>query len=312
MKPNQTLITIENNITLIKQFLREVILAPRANMLKWAKLTNQTPNLKIGYPGQHLASLITGIQGTGTGARGDDLADGTEVKSCSRIDQLDKCESCKGNVMRAQTVCPSCGSEKIKRTNDSKWLIGVRNEKELSMYLNDIPRMLFIISDYPCFDKGDYSVMRISSYEIWNQSPRAEKFRKILQDYYNEIYLSHISVDAKKTPAPKNFWPYSYQFYLSNPIKTFECIITDIDSANPEIEVTHYVEPKVDRSALPSEELPISLLNQEERNILKKKGIELHSITLNEEAKSVLPLRNTSKAQPQNTSYKRKSASSKG
>ena len=69
-------------------------------MIKWSSITNQTPNLKIGYPGQHLASLITGISGTGTGARGDDIADGSEVKSCSRVDQVDKCENCKSNVMR--------------------------------------------------------------------------------------------------------------------------------------------------------------------------------------------------------------------
>ncbi len=135
MRPNEQLITIHDNIKHITSFLSEVILGPRQHMAKWSQITNQTPNLKIGYPGQHLASLITGIPGTATGARGEDIADGTEVKSCSRIDQVDKCRCCRKNVMRSQLTCPNCGSKSIKRNNDSKWLIAIRNEKELDLYL---------------------------------------------------------------------------------------------------------------------------------------------------------------------------------
>ena len=171
MQPDASKITISDNLGKIRTFISEVILEPRKRMLKWSAITNQTPNLKIGYPGQHLASLILGMKGTGTGARGDDIVDGTEVKSCSRIDQLDKCKDCKGNVLRSQTVCPKCGSSNIKRNDDSKWLIAVRSEAELEMYLRKIPRMLFVISDYPRFESGDFSSMRIRAYEIWNQSP---------------------------------------------------------------------------------------------------------------------------------------------
>lgn len=65
----------------------------------WAEITNQTPAAKIGYIGQHLASLITGVKGTGSGARGDDLADKTEVKSCNKTDQADKCKNCGARVV---------------------------------------------------------------------------------------------------------------------------------------------------------------------------------------------------------------------
>jgi len=95
MKPNETLITINNNLENIKLFIDEMIVVPRLNAHKWSKITNQTPNLKIGYPAQHLASLITGMRGNATGARGDDIIDGSEVKSCSKIDQSDKCKDCK-------------------------------------------------------------------------------------------------------------------------------------------------------------------------------------------------------------------------
>ena len=75
---------IENNIELIKEFLDDVIVTPRNTLHKWAAITNQTPAVKLGYIGQHLASLITGVKGTGSGARGDDLSDGSEVKSCNK------------------------------------------------------------------------------------------------------------------------------------------------------------------------------------------------------------------------------------
>lgn len=305
MQPDKSMISIGNNLEMIKKFLSDVILAPRTRMMEWSRITNQTPNLKIGYPGQHLASLITGIPGTATGARGEDIADGTEVKSCSRIDQVDKCKVCKTNVLRAQSSCPACGSTNIERRDDSKWLITIRNEKELDLYLNKIPRMFFLISDYPNFDNSDFETLRFASFEIWNKSDRASEFRKILKDYYYNIYLKHIEQDEKKTPAPKNFWPDSYQFYLCNPIKTFECIIHDTNT-RPRIEITHYVEPDADRSNLKSEDLPISRLSKTEKAILRSRGIDISKLdAINEQTKKLLSLRETSVAKPQKTTYHR-------
>lgn len=88
MRPNSNYITIPTSKELIADFLQEVVISPRSVMRKWAKVTNQTPAAKLGYVGQHLASLITGVPGTGTGARGDDLADKSEVKSCNKVDQV--------------------------------------------------------------------------------------------------------------------------------------------------------------------------------------------------------------------------------
>lgn len=305
MLPDKTKITIGDNLSKIRSFLSEVILAPRARMMAWSRITNQTPNLKIGYPGQHLASLITGIPGTATGARGEDIADGTEVKSCSRVDQVDKCLSCKSNVMRNQTICPNCGSSKIRRNNDSKWLIAIRNEKELDLYLNKIPRTFFLISDYPNFDEGNFSTLRFSAFEIWNQSIRSEVFRQLLKDYYYKIYLPHIQKKPSETPAPKNFWPYSYQFYLCNPIKTFDCIVRDADTS-PKIEILRYISPEADRSVLPSEGMPTELLNKKELAILQRNGIDFRSLaTVGEAQRKCLPVRDTSEAKPQKHVYHR-------
>ena len=100
MTPDRVRITLGDNRAHITKMLMELILLPRRDLVKWAKFTKQTPNIKIGYPGQHLASLVTGVEGARTGARGHDLIDGSEVKSCSRVDQLDKCKECKDAVAR--------------------------------------------------------------------------------------------------------------------------------------------------------------------------------------------------------------------
>lgn len=52
----------------IRDFLQEIVIAPRKNIEKWAKETGQTAGLRIGYIGQHLASLVVGMKGTNTGA----------------------------------------------------------------------------------------------------------------------------------------------------------------------------------------------------------------------------------------------------
>src|SRR3990167_875674 len=145
MQPNRKFITIENNLIKIKQLLNELVLQPRINDIKWSKITKQTPNIKIGYPGQHLASLITGMTGERTGARGNDLIDGSEVKSCSRIDQLDLCSDCKSPVARHEEKCSNCGSSNISRKNDSKWLFSIKNEDELNFLLHGVKRVLLVI-----------------------------------------------------------------------------------------------------------------------------------------------------------------------
>lgn len=197
MQTELSLITINDNQNLIKELLLELVLQPRINALKWSKITHQTPNLKIGYPGQHLASLITGIKGTKTGARGDDLEDGTEVKSCSRIDQMDKCKDCQSPVARSEIICSNCASSNIERKEDSKWLFTIRNENDLKVLTEDTPRILLILADYPNFNQQDYQTLRFQAFEIWNNSNRQIKFKEIMTNYYHQIYLVNKAKNSK-------------------------------------------------------------------------------------------------------------------
>lgn len=269
-KPNKKFITILDNERLIKQLIDELVLQPRLNAIEWSKITKQTPNIKIGYPGQHLASLVTGMTGERTGARGNDLIDGSEVKSCSRIDQLDVCKNCDLSVARLEQECSHCGSKDINRKNDSKWLFTIRNEDDLKVLVDEVGRVVLLIGDYPNFDSGDFETLRFQAFEIWPKEERHKRFAEIMTNYYRKIYLSHRKKTPDKTPAPKNFWPYSYQFFISNPIRTFLCIVENANT-KPRIRIEKLVSPDDDRSKIESEKMPVEVVNDTELNKLIKK-----------------------------------------
>ena len=265
MLPNSTLITIGDNRSQVERFLNEIIITPRRQLKQWATITNQTPAAKVGYIGQHLASLITGVRGTRSGARGDDLADGTEVKSCNKIDQADKCKDCGHRVLRQEDACANCGSTRIERKDDSKWLFSVRSQEELDQYLN-MNRILLILMDYPCFKEKNFQDVRICAFEIYPQEQRMSVFRQLISNHYYHIYRPKADSGAKTNPM--NLHPWSIQFYKCNPIKTFECIIKNIDS-DASIEILRFTEPQAERgSSMETEPMPTNLLDKKEWDVL--------------------------------------------
>jgi ribosomal protein L37E len=261
MTPDSKFITIKTSTKLVEDFVSEVMLTPRLRILDWSKLTKQSPGLKIGYPAQHIASLLTGVEGRRTAARGDDLADGTEVKGCNRIDQLDTCKKCGSKVLRSEPTCSFCGSTDVERKDDSKWLFTIKSEAELELYTKRIDRILLILLDYPHFQHSDFETLSIKAFEIWPKSNPI--FCQLLTDYHRKIYLEHIRQNPKKTPAPKNFWPYSFQFFKCKPIKTFECHIGSINS-KPTYQTNVWVQPEIDRSTIAPEPFPIDILDSDE------------------------------------------------
>ena len=265
MIPNLNFITIDSSSELLEGLIHDLILTPRIKAINWSKVTKQTPGLKIGYPAQHIASLLTGVEGGRSAARGDDLVDGSEVKGCNRIDQLDRCKDCSNKVLRHEICCGFCGSDSIKRNNDSKWLIAIKSEAELELYTQKIDRIVFIILDYPYFSNDNFDILSIKVYEIWPKNN--DSFKRILSQYYYDIYLKHIALNPRKTPAPKNFWPYQYQFYKCKPIKIYECTVCDINS-NPKIVTNLYTAPSYDRSKIEPEAVPTKVLTLEELDIV--------------------------------------------
>lgn len=105
---NYTLGTIEASEALIKDLYIDL----RAKVNAWSKITQQTPQARMGYVGQHLVSVVTGYPGGKSGARGYDLVIDDErhgeIKTCYRVDQLGSCNACGAVVSSLETECAVC------------------------------------------------------------------------------------------------------------------------------------------------------------------------------------------------------------
>jgi hypothetical protein len=255
----------ENMIT---KCISDLFINPRKTMYEWSSITEQTAHIKIGYVGQHLASVVLNTKGCKTAARGEDCLDKSEVKSCSRIDQSDKCNRCKINITRFDKMCPKCNqNDKIKRNNDSKWLLTIRSEDDLKKYLT-LDRLVLIIEDYSDFDENNYDDIAIKVYEIYPKKEQCKHFKSMLMDYYENIYLANVKKNPQKVPAPKNLWPYSFQFYMCNPVKIFECKISNY-IIEPCIDVIKYINHSSVRTTCDIEKMPLKLLSKEEKIIIE-------------------------------------------
>lgn len=251
---------------LVERCIHDLFVTPRITLYRWSRLTEQTNHTKIGYTGQHLASVVLNVKGCKTGARGKDCMDGTEVKSCSRVDQSDKCTRCQVNVLRVDDVCPVClGGDKIVRNNDTKWLLTIRSEDDLNAYLA-LDRLLLIIEEYPDFDKHDYKDITITMYEIYPKK-EPKNFAKLITNYYNDIYSKNLQKNPKKVPAPKNLWPHSYQFHMCDPHEIFRCRIAD-HLTDPKLTILKHLKPTDPRTPADIVPMPKSLLNARERKLL--------------------------------------------
>jgi len=156
--------------------------------------------------------------------------------------------------MRSDPVCTLCHGT-VKRNNDSKWLLTIRNQEDLDSYLN-LDRLLLIIEEYPRFYEHNFDDISIRAFEI--NPKQTPMFRSLLRSYYHDIFLKSKS----KVPAPKNLWPYSYQFYMCDPVEIFHCTVYDFLS-KPRVCIEKYIEPNEARSDVV--QMPLSILNTNEK-----------------------------------------------
>lgn len=208
-------LTSERRKAISEELISELYIDLRCKVNKWAMLTKQTSQARMGYVGQHLVSIVTGLEGSRTGARGDDLVypDGkrhSEVKTCYRVDQLGECSDCGFKVAASDTQCPSCGSSNLKRKDDSKWLISLpanpklAHEKFISLFSNES----FYLVLFEFEDTNNPDVIRAL---IWEVDPKYKGFSYCMLDYYTNIWTK------SQSHAPFNLWPYLPKFYLMNP-----------------------------------------------------------------------------------------------
>lgn len=215
--------TIDAANTLITELYIEL----RRKVNQWASITHQTAQARMGYVGQHLVSVVTGFPGGRSGARGKDLILGkdkfAEIKTCYRIDQLGKCTTCGAVMASIEDVCPECGSAEVKRNDDSKWLIGIRNDEEFSTILDPVYYYL-VLFDFT--DLAKPVTVRASIYRVDSLAPG---FAYCMVDYY-------LNIRAKsKSKAPYNLWPYALKFALMRPLLIYRSFISLDDSITTEI-----------------------------------------------------------------------------
>jgi hypothetical protein len=208
---------LETNESRIKECILDLYINPKKSMVKWSKITNQTAQGKFAYPSQHLASLITGIKGKGSAARGDDLADGSEIKSCSRADQLRSCKDCGANVLLWQKECPNCGSTNIEIDTSSHWIFPIRSDDELNLLLNRIPRIIFILFDKEIQESENIRI------RAWTVNPHESYVKEFFTDYY--INNFKMKTEKREKPAPCNLHPLKYDFFMMRPKLIFHAEI---------------------------------------------------------------------------------------
>ena len=262
---------MENSIKLdvsegmIKECITDLYINPKKSIIKWSKITNQTAQGKFAYPSQHLASLNTKIKGGGSAARGDDLADGSEVKSCSRADQLNECKKCGFNVLTWQDKCPSCGSSEIRTDTSSHWIFPITSDSEFDLLLNRIPRIILILFDKENTTKEDVRI------RAWTIDPKEKHVINFFTDYYENNYKKKIS--EGKDPAPCNFHPLKYDFYLMKPKLIFHAEIRDYE---PEILFWNLDKPREQPmiSNLLVKEKLVEIYGEEVRNIKKEEIVK--------------------------------------
>lgn len=176
---NYTLGTIEASEALIKDLYIDL----RAKVNAWSKITQQTPQARMGYVGQHLVSVVTGYPGGKSGARGYDLVIDDErhgeIKTCYRVDQLGSCNACGAVVSSLETECAVCGSTSINRKDDSKWLIAIRNNDEFAKLL-DPYRYYFVLFEFESiYDSNNNDIIA----SIWEVDPKSKGFAYCMIDY---------------------------------------------------------------------------------------------------------------------------------
>ena len=169
-----------------------------------------------GGIGEYLGSLVSGKKGTGSGGSGFDLSDGEsadEVKLACLV-QSSKCKDCDAKVLFWYAECNYCGSSNLKRLNDSRWGIdataGVKYKDELDKYILQVIKPKEYDADCKTF-----------IYEYYVVDSKDPYFSEYLVNQYN---------NGKKSNC--NYLPYSYDFYLSNPVKLIELEFTVNENGN--------------------------------------------------------------------------------
>ena len=247
--------------------LTDLYINLRRSLFSWASVTLQTPQARMGYVGQHLTSVVTGIPGGRSGARGNDLYDPKtkefhEIKTCTRVDQLGQCGNCSESVAAIERECPACSSDVIIRKDDSKWLITPQTDYDMK-HLFDPTKYFLVLFDFEDLDTAEDINARIYSVD-----PQTPGFNLCMVDYWVNIR------SKSKSKAPFNLWPFSFKFELMKPELIYHAIIHEDDSISTLIFPGRDAPVKVGLSSLLSHARATTLTREIVQDLCTLAGIE--------------------------------------
>lgn len=224
MRQEKSSLPVRGTVQASEQLIHDLYIDLRQKAHLWSQVTKQTPQARMGYVGQHLVSVVTGYPGGRSGARGHDLElrenKYGEIKTCYRVDQLGECKDCKQVVSGVEMECPACGSREIKRKDDSKWLISIRND-EMFRQILDPEVYYFVLFEYVDLNSIDNRDICASIYQV---DPKEKGFVLALIQYY-------LCIRSKsKSKAPFNLWPHDLKFQLTCPKLIYQSIIAPDDT----------------------------------------------------------------------------------
>lgn len=209
--------------------LTDLYVRLRRDLQRWASVTHQTPQPRMGYVGQHLVSVVTGFPGGRSGARGDDLklpgGKVAEIKCCYRVDQLGACRKCGTAVASIEKACPNvdCGGADLERKDDSKWLLTPKSEQELRELF--IPVCYYLV----LFEFADISKADDIDVRIYEVDPRSLGFSLCMIDYFFNIRAHSAS------KAPFNLWPDSPKLCMMKPRMIYWSVIKADDTIDTKV-----------------------------------------------------------------------------
>jgi hypothetical protein len=209
--------------------LTDLYVRLRRDLQRWATVTKQTSQARMGYIGQHLVSVVTTYPGGRSGARGDDikLPDGrvAEIKTCALVDQLGYCreKGCGARVSSVESACSTCGSTNIKRQDDSKWLLNPKNEKELREAI--LPASYYLV----LFEFADIAKADDIDVQVYEVDPRCLGFVLCIIDWFFNI-RAH-----SKSKAAFNLFPHDPKFLMMKPRMIYWSVIKADDAIDTKV-----------------------------------------------------------------------------
>ena len=147
---------LEERTKLACELIKEQIVDQRIKLHKWRELTFQPAQIDTGYIGQHLVSLISGIPGGGFRGKGDDLEDGSEVKSANFLDS----EDAKGSVA-------------------PRWNFQCNDEEGMESFLS-YPSIFLVSVDLSTQNNQRFRIWKVNPREHVNLNKRYHEWMEVL------------------------------------------------------------------------------------------------------------------------------------